>query len=82
MLGLSYASSLSPRLESELATLFTPSPSRVGHPGDPYNWYQSKVSHLLRGLANSIGKFVRKLVGDASTSLSSEYHVRGRDEYR
>ena len=37
MLGLSYASRLSPRLESELATLFTPSPSRVGHPGDPYN---------------------------------------------
>ena len=28
-------SRLSPRLESELATLFTPSPSRVGHPGDP-----------------------------------------------
>ena len=26
MLGLSYASSLSPRLESELATLFTPPP--------------------------------------------------------
>ena len=36
MLDLSYASSLSPRLESELATLFTPSHSRVRHPGDPY----------------------------------------------
>ena len=78
MLGLSYASSLSPRLESELATLFTPSHSRVGHTGDPYNWYQSLVSHLLRGLVNSIGKFVRKLAGDPS----SEYNVRGRDEYR
>ena len=69
-------------LESELATLFTPSPSRVGHLGDPYNWYQSLVSHLLQGLANSIGKFVSKLVGDPSTSPSSEYHIRGRDEYR
>ena len=39
MLGLSYASSLSPRLESKLATLFTSSPSRVGHPGDPYKLY-------------------------------------------
>ena len=36
MLGLSYTISLSPRLESDLVTLFTPSPSRVGHPGDPY----------------------------------------------
>ena len=32
MLGLSHASRLSSKLESELATLFTPSPSRVGHP--------------------------------------------------
>ena len=37
VLGLSYANSLSPRLESELVTLFTPSPFRVGHPGDPYS---------------------------------------------
>ena len=37
MLGLSYAIRLSPRIEKRLATLFTPSPSRVGHPGDPYN---------------------------------------------
>ena len=36
MLGLSYAIRLSPRIEKRLATLFTPSPSRVGHPGDPY----------------------------------------------
>src|SRR6185312_16310829 len=36
MLGLSYANRLSPRIEKRLATLFTPSPSRVGHPGDPY----------------------------------------------
>ena len=36
MLGLSYANRLRLRLENELATLFTPSPSRVGHPGDPY----------------------------------------------
>ena len=28
---------MSPRIEKRLATLFTPSPSRVGHPGDPYN---------------------------------------------
>ena len=42
MLGLSYASSLSPRSESELATLFTPSPSRVGHPGDPYKGFSCK----------------------------------------
>ena len=45
MLGLSYASSLSPRLESKLATLFTPSPSRVGHPGDPYR--RSFARHLV-----------------------------------
>ena len=36
VLGLSYAIRLSPRIEKRLATLFTPSPSRVGHPGDPY----------------------------------------------
>ena len=36
MLDLSYTRRLSPRLESKLATLFTPSPSRVGHPSDPY----------------------------------------------
>ena len=36
MLGLSYAIRLSPRIEKRLATLFTPSPSRVGHPGDPF----------------------------------------------
>ena len=82
MLGLSYASRLSPRLESELATLFTPPPLGSDTPVILTNWYQSLVSHLLRGLANSISKFVRKLVGDASTSPSSEYHVRGRDEYR
>ena len=46
MLGLSYASSLSPRLESELATLFILSPSRVEHLGDPYslNSDQAKVA--------------------------------------
>ena len=37
MLGLSYVVRLSPRIEKRLATLFTPSPSRVGHPGDPYS---------------------------------------------
>ena len=47
MLGLSYASSLSPRLESELATLFTPSPSRVGHPGDPYSMFNSSGWHYI-----------------------------------
>jgi len=36
VLGLSYAIRLSPRIEKRVATLFTPSPSRVGHPGDPY----------------------------------------------
>src|SRR6185503_9612370 len=37
MLGLYYAIRLSPMIEKRLATLFTPSPSRVGHPGDPYS---------------------------------------------
>ena len=40
MLGLSYAIRLSPRIEKRLTTLFTPSPSRVGHPGVPYNAQQ------------------------------------------
>ena len=51
MLSLSYASSLSPRLERDLATLFTPSPSRVGHPGDPYSgvgtFAKEKVLELM-----------------------------------
>ena len=47
MLDISYASSLSPRLESELATLFTPSPSRVGHPGDPYTIPDQEGANVL-----------------------------------
>ena len=58
MLGLSYASRLSPRLESELANLFTPSPSRVGHPGDPYNQVHTANGAGMR--INQIGQsFVR-----------------------
>src|SRR6185312_6858294 len=47
MLGLSYAIRLSPRIEKRLATLFTPSPSRVGHPGDPYNFPRAHASQTL-----------------------------------
>ena len=53
MLGLSYAIRLSPRIEKRLATLFTPSPSRVGHPGDPYrrNIEISKCSGIFLKLS-------------------------------
>ena len=53
MLGLSYAIRLSPRIEKRLATLFNPSPSRVGHPGDPYKGCTNNVAEyegLLLGL--------------------------------
>ena len=46
MLGLSYAIRLSPRIEKRLATLFTPSPSRVGHPGDPYKRVRVQLTEL------------------------------------
>ena len=64
VLDLSYASSLSPRLESELATLFTP-PSRVGHPGDP---------NTGGGNIKKVGKDVRcfcfeKVVDSDTTNL-------------
>ena len=51
MLGLSYAIRLNPRIEKRLATLFTPSPSRVGHPGDPYK---------LNGILSFIGSYVKE----------------------
>ena len=39
-------------LESELATLFTPSPSRVGHPGDPYTYLPYfNLAHIAKGIA-------------------------------
>ena len=47
MLGLSYAIRLSPRIEKRLATLFAPSPSRVGHPGDPYRYPEQYFSDIM-----------------------------------
>ena len=52
MLGLSYASSLSHKLESELATLFTP--PRVGHPGDGDTWNSMwSVKADIKGIPRS-----------------------------
>ena len=51
MLGLSYAIRLSPRIEKRLATLFTPSPSRVGHPGDPYSRAPRRPRRTVRAAA-------------------------------
>ena len=47
MLGLSYTIRLSPRIEKQLATLFTPSPSRVGHPGDPYTRHTANITFAV-----------------------------------
>ena len=83
MLGLSYASSLSPRIEKRLATLFTPSPSRVGHPGDPYtcttcqcmirfhNVFEIQLHFVNRGFADC---FINNEI-EGQTSSSAEGRV-------
>ena len=69
MLGLSYANNLSPRLESKLATLFTPSPSRVGHPGDPY-------TGVVVGGAEEVGG-AEDVAASVTTLVAS---IKGADE--
>src|SRR6185503_20273562 len=69
MLGLYYAIRLSPRVKKRLATLFTPSPSRVGHPGDPYTRLLIATSTSSRNLPVRDPTFqlpIRILIGSAS----------------
>ena len=77
MLGLSYASSLSPRLESDLATLFTSSPSRVGHPGDPY---KGVAADSLREL-DLVGSCVWELASDKFGNTEGGREAEGRKRH-
>ena len=60
---------MSPRLQSELATLFTPSPSRVGHPGDPYSVFITQKT-----LANftPLAPIISPLAGQASERKANQ----------